>query len=131
MSLEEFIEMMTQGELVDENFGIREMGPVFALSVMTNKVELESDRHLGLTFVEFLEALARCADKFNLKHLEDQIPKHFPKNPFKLDKKLECICLKLIAKILPRKQSDQFIKQYKDTVEKELSSGKATKFSKK
>lgn len=96
MSLEEFIDMMTMAELVDENFGIREVGPVFSLSVMTNKGELETDRHLGLTFVEFLEALARCAEKFNLKYLEDQIPKHFPKNPYKLDKKLECISLRLI-----------------------------------
>ena len=74
MSLEEFIDMMSDSGLVDENFGIREIGPLWSLSMMTNKHELESDRHLNMSFVEFLEALSRCADKFNLKHLEDPFP---------------------------------------------------------
>ena len=57
--------------------------------MMTNKAELESERHLNMTFVEFLEALARVADKFDMENMEDYFPEYEAKNPFGLDKKLE------------------------------------------
>ena len=66
MSLEEFVDMFAKAELLDENFGYREIGPLFNQSMMTQKNEIESDRHLNMTFVEFIECLGRCADKFEL-----------------------------------------------------------------
>ena len=74
MSLEEYVDMFAKAELLDENFGYREIGPLFNMSMMTQKNEIESDRHLNMTFVEFIECLARCADKFDLQFLEDHFP---------------------------------------------------------
>ena len=123
MALEEFEAMMTEAGFVDEHFGVREIGPLFNISMMTNLRESDTDRHLNMTFIEFLEAVARCADKFELMFLEDQFPNYKSKNPFKLDKKLECICLKLMQTFLPPKVFESVFKTYKDLVELELKSG--------
>ena len=48
---------------------MREISPLFNVSMMTNKNEVETAKHLGMTYVEFLEALARCANKFELVNL--------------------------------------------------------------
>jgi hypothetical protein len=74
MSLDEFIDMFDKGHLIDENFGQREIGVLFNVSMMTNKYELESEKHLNMTFVEFLEAIARCADKFENGVLRNFVP---------------------------------------------------------
>jgi hypothetical protein len=67
---------------------------------MTNKHEHETDKHLQMSFVEFLELLGRCADKFDIDKLEDFFPDYKPKHPKRLDKKLESICLILMNNIL-------------------------------
>ena len=69
MSLDEFIEMFSKSNLIDDHFGQREIGPLWNLSQQTNKNETEKETHLNMTFLEFLEALARCADKFELEHM--------------------------------------------------------------
>ena len=74
MSLDEFIDMFSRGNLIDENFGQREIGVLFNLSMMTNKYELETEKHLNMTFVEFLEAIARCAHKFENGVLRNFVP---------------------------------------------------------
>jgi len=80
MSLEEFVQMLRDGRLIDENFGVREAGPIFNVSLMTNRKELETEKHLNMSFVEFLESLARVADKLNLSNLEDHFPEYKSKN---------------------------------------------------
>jgi hypothetical protein len=100
MSLDEFIDLITYSELIDENFSSREIGPIFAQSIMTNKNETESDRHLYLNNIEFYELLGRCAEKFDVDKLEDFFPSYKSKHPKRLDKKLESICLILMNKIL-------------------------------
>ena len=104
MCLDEFIDMFVKAELVDDHFGQREIGPLFNLSQMTNKHELEKSDHLDMNFVEFLEALARCADKFDLQYMEDHFPLSVSKNPFELDKKLEGIIYNLMKAYLTPKQ---------------------------
>ena len=47
---------------------------LFNLSMMTNKYELETEKHLNMTFVEFLEAIARCAHKFENGVLRNFVP---------------------------------------------------------
>lgn len=96
---------------------------MFSLAMMTNLNEVEKPSHINMQFVEFLEALARVADKFKLEQLEDTYPDHEPRNPFKLDKKLEIIILKLIKAILPEKQANGFLTEYKDKKDKELAAG--------
>lgn len=72
MSLDEFIDLITLAGVVDENFGSREIGPMFNLSMMTQKNELDFDRHINMTMPEFIEAIGRIADK--LSNLEDFYP---------------------------------------------------------
>jgi len=120
MSLEEFIDMMSDAGLVDDRFGHREVGPLWNLSMMTNKHELESDRHLNMSFVECLEALARCADKFDRKHLNDSFPASKSKNPAQLDKKLEAIILRLLEANMPPKQYEQALAKYRCQLELDL-----------
>ena len=89
--------------MIDENFGNREAGPLFNVSLMTNRRELETEKHLNMTFVEFLESLARVADKLSLSNLEDHFPEYKSKNSYNLDKKLESVCILMIKNILPEK----------------------------
>ena len=131
MSLDEMVQMFNDAGFIDDHFGQREMGPLFNLSMMTNIKELDTERHLNMSFLEFLEALGRCADKFDLQFLEDKFPDYRAKNPYKLDKKLECICLKLMEKTLPNKVYEANYKVYKDLVETELTNPKGMKFAKR
>lgn len=71
--------------------------------MMTNKDELASEKHINMTQVEFLEALARVADKFDLANLNDFFPEYPAKSPFGLDKKLESTILVLIKECLGMK----------------------------
>jgi hypothetical protein len=63
MSLSEFINLITLTGAVDDNFGAREIGTIFSISMMTQIDELNKDRHCRMFFVEFLEALCRTADR--------------------------------------------------------------------
>ena len=123
MAFEEWMDCMTRGGLSDENFGIREFGPMFSQSMMTNMQEVDTNNHINMKFVEFLEALARVADKQELKNMNDTYPDHKPKNPWNLDKKMEIIILKLIEALIPKKQADKFLEEYKERKDKELEAG--------
>lgn len=117
MCLEEFVFMFTEAGLVDENFGQREIGPLFNMAMMTNVKETESDRHLNMFFLEFLEALARCADRFEIDKLEDFFPDFKSKNKYQLDKKLESVCFKLMQRFLGQKVFDSVYQKYKEHIE--------------
>ena len=41
------------------------------MSMMTQVDELDSDRHMNMTFSEFIEAIARVADQTAIPHLVD------------------------------------------------------------
>lgn len=66
MCLEEFYEMFKHANLLDENFVERDIYLAFNLAMMTHYDELTIDRIFQMTFVEFLEALSRCAEKISL-----------------------------------------------------------------
>ena len=68
----------------------------YNLSMMTNKHELETDKHLNMTFIEFIEVLARVAEKFDQSRLKDWIPEFKAKQRSGLDKKVESVCLILM-----------------------------------
>lgn len=63
MSLGEFIDLITITDVVDDNFGAREIGTIFNLSMMTQVDEINKERHCRMSFVEFLEAVSRVADR--------------------------------------------------------------------
>jgi len=58
--------MLTDAELLDDTFGSREVGIHFNLAMMTQVNELESDRHLKMSFTEFIDLFGRVADKLEL-----------------------------------------------------------------
>ena len=124
MCLEEFVTMLSDAKLLNEFFGNREAGPLWNVAMMTNKKELENEKHLNMTFVEFLEALARVADKFSMDHMVDNFPEYTAKNPFGLDKKLESTLIQMIQNILPEKQAKFAINQYAQTVNTEIENAK-------
>lgn len=134
MSLEEFTTLLGHGGLLNENFGNREAGPLWNLAMMTNKDEFTSEKHINMQFVEFLEALARVADKFNMDNMEDFFPEYKAKSPYGLDKKLETTCLMICNAALPEKQFKALYKTYKAKVDQEVENAKlgiVTQFAKK
>ena len=69
MSMDEFFQMVSDAGVLDDNFGAREINPLYTLSMMTQKNEIDSDRHLNMVFVEFIEALGRVAEKITIPNL--------------------------------------------------------------
>ena len=72
MSLDEFFDLITGWGVVNENFGQREISILFNLSMMTQKNELDFDKHFNMILVEFIEAAGRVADKLNIPPLIDE-----------------------------------------------------------
>lgn len=72
MSLEEFQEMITCTSISSDSFGTREIGIHFNLSKMTEVNEVDSDKHMKMQFVEFIEALGRIAEKLNIESLRSK-----------------------------------------------------------
>ncbi|CAI2365652.1 unnamed protein product [Moneuplotes crassus] len=66
MSSEEFFDLIDIIGVVSDDFGQREISPIFNCSMMTQKDELESDRHINMTLIEFIEAIGRLAYKIKL-----------------------------------------------------------------
>ena len=65
MCLEELIDMCKNTNLFDENFVERDVNLAFNMSMMTQVDELTIERIFRMSFVEFLEALSRIADKLS------------------------------------------------------------------
>ncbi|EAS06061.2 hypothetical protein TTHERM_00853000 (macronuclear) [Tetrahymena thermophila SB210] len=63
MSIYEFKDFVLQFELVDDFYAEKEIPFTYSLSIMTQIDELNSDRYFQMNFDEFLEALARIAEK--------------------------------------------------------------------
>ena len=71
MSLEEFTDLIVNAKVLSDNFGAKQIASQWNLSIMTQIDEIENDRHLNMTFVEFLEALVRVAEKLEIPNLID------------------------------------------------------------
>ena len=63
MRLNKFIELITASGVCDDNFGAREIGVIYNLSMMTQVDEIHNTRHMDMRFIEFVEAVSRVADK--------------------------------------------------------------------
>lgn len=66
MCADEFIRLVTDSGITSDYFGAKEVGIIFNLSMMTQVDELTNDRHMKMTYDEFIEAISRIADKCNL-----------------------------------------------------------------
>ena len=72
MSMDEFVSLVQDGGVVSDSFGEREITPIYSLSMMTQKDEVDSDRIQNMVLVEFIEALGRVADRVSLPNLLDE-----------------------------------------------------------
>ena len=72
ISLDEFFDLINGCGVVDDNFGKREIGCLYCLSMMTQKNELDNDKHFNMIIAEFIEATGRVADKLNIPPLIDE-----------------------------------------------------------
>ena len=63
MRLNRFIDLITASGVCDDNFGAREIGVIYNLSMMTQVDEIHNTRHMDMRFIEFVEAISRVADK--------------------------------------------------------------------
>jgi hypothetical protein len=63
MCLQEFIDLVTSTQVIDDNFGVREINTIFRVSISTQVDEIRSERHTRMMFLEFVEAVARVADR--------------------------------------------------------------------
>ena len=66
MSSDEFFTLIESIGIVNDNFGQREILPIFNCSMMTHVNELDSDKHINMTLIEFIEAIGRLAEKIKL-----------------------------------------------------------------
>ena len=63
MTLEGFYDLCSR--IVDSEFPTKTLSSIFAISIKTQTNEINYDRHLQMTFDEFLEAYARVVDKYS------------------------------------------------------------------
>jgi hypothetical protein len=61
--MDEFVQMVTDGQVVDEHFGTREIGILFNLAMYTQVDEIDEERHTKMHLDEFIDALGRVADR--------------------------------------------------------------------
>lgn len=66
MCLQEFDDICITGQLLTETFTARETNLAFNLAMMTQPNEMDLDRHLQMSFIEFIEAISRVADMAKL-----------------------------------------------------------------
>jgi len=71
MSIVEFMELLADANLFNEDFGVKQAGAMFNVAIMTQPEELENERFINMTFVEFLEAIVRVAEKLEIGHIID------------------------------------------------------------
>jgi len=73
MSLEEFTDLVTNTGICTENFGQREIGIHFCLAKQTEINELDFDKNREMNQLEFIEAIARVADKVTIDNLQSRL----------------------------------------------------------
>lgn len=62
MSYDEFLGIFSKANLITDVFPERDVISCFAMSMMSQLDELESDRHMKMQRVEFYEAIARASE---------------------------------------------------------------------
>ena len=68
MSMTEFNDCVLNAMCQSDNFGAKQIGNMYNLSMMTQIDEIEKDKHINMVFIEFLEAIVRVADKAEIPH---------------------------------------------------------------
>jgi hypothetical protein len=66
----DFVKMISDAGVIDDTFGAREIGTFYNLSMQTQIDEINNSKHMQMSYLEFLEAFARVADKA-IGHIPD------------------------------------------------------------
>lgn len=66
MCNDEFSKLFFDSGIISDLFNSKELGIIFNLSMMTQLDETNQEKHFRMSFDEFIEAIARVADKCNL-----------------------------------------------------------------
>ncbi len=61
--------MFADTGIFNDQFGSKMLPLQFSLSMMTQVDEIDSDRHMNMTFCEFMEGLVRVAENVSIPHL--------------------------------------------------------------
>ena len=71
--------MIEDAGLLSDYLAIKDIYPIWNLSMFTQIDEINNDRHMNMTFAEFTEAICRIADKLAIPNLysdKNLISKH-------------------------------------------------------
>ena len=69
MSVVEFEDMIVECNCLNERFGSKQLAAQYNLSMMTQVEEIDSERHLNMVFIEFLEAIVRVAENLAIPNI--------------------------------------------------------------
>lgn len=72
MTTDELERIFADAGLINDQLVSRDIAVFYNLSMMTMVDEINKDRHLRMTFVEFLEAFARCAQQISADPFEKE-----------------------------------------------------------
>lgn len=100
MSIIEFVDIIKFYELLDERLTERDIYLSFNLAMMTQEDETTNDRFIQMIFVEFLEALARIAEKKSMVPVGEK-PEDYTEEERKelhLSFKIESLLEEILAK---------------------------------
>jgi hypothetical protein len=71
MSLREFEDLMSKADIFSDNIGAKQMSFHFYLAMETQIDEIENDKHMRMTFTEYVEACGRVAEHLEIPHPVD------------------------------------------------------------
>ena len=89
MVVEDFLGLVQENGMVNEVFSVRYAAICFHLALVSRVDEISSLEHMQASFLEFLEALARCCDLNDSSDIEKDIFRGYSNSDILLDKKLE------------------------------------------
>jgi len=110
MDIEEFLGLITNAGLISSLLNERDVIVSYNLAMMTQVDEITSMRHMKMIMIEFLEAIARCADSASMPppgSIEEEWPRE-KRMGQSLVKKIEHMLLVLLLQC-----QKEFINHYK------------------
>ena len=95
---------------------------------MTQKNEVDFDRHFNMHPVEMIEAIGRVADKLHVNKLPDFFPEMPCFSKYRLDKKIESLLVLLMQKALTKSKGEHLEKGLKKIYDEEINDPLKKKF---
>ncbi len=138
MSSDEFLDLIEVIGVISDHFGQREILPIFNCSMMTQKDELGSDRHINMTLIEFIEALGRLSSKINapipfeymklmLEEINDENPDLMKETP--LHYLIESLIVLMIKNCCSKDYRDTFLDNMEKYYEDQYNAPKRLKYA--